>query len=55
VAGTPPSKILDTIKEVAVIQDQLAALTAAVEKLALRLEAIENRVVKTLPPGGSVS
>jgi hypothetical protein len=41
--GPRPSKILETIREVAVIQEQLAKLTEAVVRLTVRVESLEGR------------
>jgi hypothetical protein len=39
--GTPTSRILETIKEVAAIQEQLAKLVEVVRKLSAKVEDIE--------------
>jgi cell division protein FtsB len=41
-AGTPTSKILQTIQAVEVIQSQIADLTEALRRLAARVEALES-------------
>jgi len=52
VAGTPISRILETIEEVTSMHDQIAALEAAVEKLARRVEAIEQASARPPPVVG---
>lgn len=41
-AGTPTSKILQTIQVVEVIQGQIADLTEALRRLTARVEALEG-------------
>jgi hypothetical protein len=41
-AGTPTSKILQTIRLVETIQEQLADLAEAVRRLTARVEALEG-------------
>jgi hypothetical protein len=39
---TPVSRIVETIKQVAVMQEQIARLVEAMTRLAVRVEAIES-------------
>ncbi len=41
-AGTPTSKIVQTIKAVEVIQEQIAGLTEALTRLTRRIEELEK-------------